>query len=144
MFFRSSRKFSPVCQLALESLLIFLCEMRWCLKSVVNDSYGLVRLVCINSLFPRQNSQKNKTTLIFKIRKKRPRQVFYIHALLAKNHSQYSSCTATSYNASGLIINPHRRGSFNLLCVLGRMPKNYRTASHFMSGSLMTRVDITF
>ncbi len=89
---------------------------------------------------PTSDLPKKKTTLLLKSEKK----LFYIDALLAKNHSRYSSCTASSYNAGGLIINPHRRGSFNLLCLLGRMSKNYRTASHFMSGSLMTCVDITF
>lgn len=59
-----------------------------------------------------------------------------MHTLLAKNHSQYSSWTATSYNASVLIIDPRRRGSYNLLCLLGMMSKNYKTVSHFVNGLL--------
>lgn len=88
---------------------------------------------------------KKKTTLFFlksekKKNTKKPSQLFYMHTLLAKNHSQYSSWTATSYNASVLIINPRRRGSYNLLCLLGMMSKNYKTVSHFVNGLLMTPV----
>lgn len=53
------------------------------MKSVVNDSYGLARLVRINSPSHVRALEKENNTFLFKVRKKK----------IQKNQANFSTCT---------------------------------------------------
>lgn len=99
-FFRSSIHSAwsvnlKVCWIFVQEKMLFELCCEWFIWFSTISTYKLSSHV--------RTLEKENNTLLFKVRKKTkkkktPSQLFYMQTLLAKNHSQYSSWTATSYN----------------------------------------------